>query len=122
MLLDSVLNERAKPLEIKQRVSGVDGLTILDDSSIQNLDNFAKDVLMGLKAEKKFLSPKYFYDQTGSELFVQITQTDEYYPTRTEKSILNHNTAEIVEKCNQVDWLVELGSGSSEKTDTILLT
>ena len=120
MLLDSVLIESAKPLEIKQRVSDVDGLTILDDSSNQNLDNFAHDILMGLKSEKKYLSPKYFYDQIGSELFVQITQTDEYYPTRTEKSILNQYSASIVDTCDNVNWLVELGSGSSEKTDTLL--
>jgi dimethylhistidine N-methyltransferase len=120
MLLDSVLIEKAKPLEIKQRMSDIDGLTILDDSSNQNLDNFAHDVLMGLKSEKKYLSPKYFYDQIGSELFVQITQTDEYYPTRTEKSILNQYSASIVDKCDNVKWLVELGSGSSEKTDTLL--
>jgi len=120
MLLDSVLIERAKPLEIKQRLSNVDGLTILDDSTKQNLNNFSQDVLTGLNADKKFLSPKYFYDQRGSELFVQITQTAEYYPTRTEKSILNHYSSSIVERCENVNWLVELGSGSSEKTDSIL--
>jgi dimethylhistidine N-methyltransferase len=120
MLLNSVLIEKAKPLDITLKTSDGNRLTILGDSSNHSLDNFAQDVLAGLKAEKKFLSPKYFYDQTGSELFVQITQTEEYYPTRTEKSILNHYSAQIVDKCDKVNWLVELGSGISEKTDSLL--
>jgi dimethylhistidine N-methyltransferase len=120
MLPDSIIIEKAKPLKITQRIGDTDGLMILDDSSNQNYDNFARDVLEGLKAEQKFLSPKYFYDRKGSELFVKITQTDDYYPTRTEESILNHYSPEIVEECNQVNRLVELGSGSSEKTDIIL--
>jgi dimethylhistidine N-methyltransferase len=120
MSLSPILIENAKSLEITSRVSGVNRLTILDDSKNHNLDCFAHDVLIGLTAERKFLSPKYFYDQIGSKLFVQITQTDEYYPTRTEKSIFHANSASIVDKCENVNWLVELGSGSSEKTDSLL--
>lgn len=120
MQFNSLLIETADTLEITQRASNVDGLTILDDSTIQNSDNFAQDVFVGLKSEQKTLSPKYFYDQIGSELFVKITQTEEYYPTRTEKSILKQYSAAIVDECDGVDWLVELGSGSSEKTDTLL--
>ena len=106
MMLDSLLIENAKPLEITLRESDVNGLTILDDSINQNLDNFAQDVLTGLKADKKFLSPKYFYDQIGSKLFVKITKTDEYYPTRTEQSILNHYSGSIVDTCDDVNCLV----------------
>ena len=120
MLLNSLIIENAKPLDITLRKSDVTGLTILDDSTNQNLDNFAQDVLDGLKSEQKTLSPKYFYDQIGSDLFVKITKTDEYYPTRTEQSILNHYSASIVDTCDDVNWLVELGSGSSEKTDSLL--
>ena len=120
MLLNTSLIENAKPLEITLRTSDVKRLTILDDAKSKNLNNFAQDVCKGLMAEKKYLSPKYFYDQTGSELFVKITQTEEYYLTQTEKAILNHYSASIVDKCKQVNLLVELGSGSSEKTDSLL--
>ena len=99
----------------------MDNLTLFDAySPIQNLDNFAEDVLSGLQADKKFLPPKYFYDQKGSELFVQITQTEEYYPTRTERFILNQFSQDIVSKCKNVEQLIELGSGTSEKTDILL--
>ena len=117
---ESVIIKNAKPLDITLRKSDVTGLTILDDSTNQNLDNFAQHVLDGLKSEQKTLSPKYFYDQIGSDLFVKITKTDEYYPTRTEQSILNHYSDSIVDTCDDVNWLVELGSGSSEKTDSLL--
>ena len=120
-MIDSVLVESVKPSQIKKIASGIDSLTLLDVySPIQNLDNFAKDVLLGLKADKKFLSPKYFYDQKGSELFVQITKTDEYYPTRTEREIINQFSPDIIKKCENVEQLIELGSGNSEKTDILL--
>ena len=120
-MIDSVLIEKVKPSHTKKITSGMDNLTLFDAySPIQNLDNFAEDVLSGLQADKKFLPPKYFYDQKGSELFVQITQTEEYYPTRTERFILNQFSQDIVSKCKNVEQLIELGSGTSEKTDILL--
>jgi dimethylhistidine N-methyltransferase len=115
-----MLIEHAKPLDMSLRTVGSNGLTILGDSLNHNINSFAEDVLTGLKSDKKYLSPKYFYDTAGSELFVRITQTEEYYPTRTEQSILNHYSPEIVNTCTEVNWLVELGSGSCEKTDALL--
>ena len=56
---------------------------------------FARDVIAGLSQQPKRLSPKYFYDATGSELFEQITRLPEYYPTRTELGILRDCGPEI---------------------------
>jgi len=84
------------------------------------LEEFARDVRDGLHSEPKFLLAKYFYDEAGSKLFEQITDLPEYYPTRTEASILRENASEIRDALDGDISLVELGSGSSTKT-TILL-
>jgi dimethylhistidine N-methyltransferase len=77
---------------------------------------FAQDVLEGLAQQKKTLPCKWFYDQRGSELFEQITKTPEYYPTRIETGILLRLTDELPALCGEVETVVELGSGSSNKT------
>lgn len=77
------------------------------------------DVRTGLAATPKWLPPKWFYDATGSALFERITRLPEYYPTRAEHEILRQRSAEIAE-VTEVDTLVELGSGSSEKTRLLL--
>lgn len=81
---------------------------------------FARDVIRGLATQPKYLLAKYFYDETGSELFEQITEQPEYYPTRTEAHILRTFAADIRRAMEGDLCLVELGSGSSNKT-TILL-
>lgn len=73
------------------------------------------DVLRGLTSEPKWLPPKYFYDDRGSELFDEITRLPEYYPTNAERSLLHAYAGEIAEAA-EADCLLELGSGSSEKT------
>ncbi|GKQ39692.1 L-histidine N(alpha)-methyltransferase [Streptomyces sp. A012304] len=73
------------------------------------------DVLHGLTATPKTLPPKWFYDAHGSELFERITELPEYYPTRAEREILLDRAAEIA-AASGARTLVELGSGSSEKT------
>ncbi|MEV3903131.1 L-histidine N(alpha)-methyltransferase [Mycobacterium sp. NPDC050551] len=78
-----------------------------------------RDVLAGLTATPKSLPPKWFYDSVGSELFDEITRLPEYYPTRTEAGILRERAAEIV-AASGADTLVELGSGTSEKTRMLL--
>lgn len=77
------------------------------------------DVATGLTADPKWLPPKWFYDARGSELFEDITRLPEYYPTRTERAILAERAAEIARTTN-AKTLVELGSGSSEKTRLLL--
>jgi L-histidine N-alpha-methyltransferase len=79
----------------------------------------ANDVLDGLTRPFKELPPKHFYDARGSELFEQICELPEYYPTRTERWILKRNAAQIVhETC--AGELVELGSGSATKARILL--
>ncbi len=80
----------------------------------------ARDVRAGLSGEFKELAPKYFYDERGSQLFEQITELDEYYPTRAERSILAKRAAEIVATAAEPRTLVELGSGSAAKTRHLL--
>jgi L-histidine Nalpha-methyltransferase len=78
-----------------------------------------RDVLDGLRGSPKSLPPKWFYDSVGSDLFDQITRLPEYYPTRAEAEILRARSADIAVATN-ADTLVELGSGTSEKTRTLL--
>ncbi|WP_369230988.1 L-histidine N(alpha)-methyltransferase [Streptomyces sp. R21] len=77
------------------------------------------DVLHGLTGTPKTLPPKWFYDAHGSELFDKITELPEYYPTRAEREILIARAAEIA-AATGARTLVELGSGSSEKTRHLL--
>jgi L-histidine Nalpha-methyltransferase len=86
------------------------------DSAYQALRH---DVLDGLRSSPKSLPPKWFYDSVGSDLFDQITRLPEYYPTRAEAEILHARSAEIA-SVTAADTLVELGSGTSEKTRTLL--
>jgi L-histidine N-alpha-methyltransferase len=77
------------------------------------------DARAGLTAAPKTLPPKYFYDARGSDLFEQITRLPEYYPTRTEHALLSRYADEIACAAD-AEVLLELGSGSSEKTRTLL--
>jgi L-histidine N-alpha-methyltransferase len=86
------------------------------DSAAQAL---RRDVLDGLSRTPKTLPPKWFYDAVGSDLFDQITRLPEYYPTRTEAQILRDRSREIA-TVSGADTLVELGSGTSEKTRMLL--
>src|SRR6266496_4802000 len=77
------------------------------------------DVRTGLTAVPKTLPPKWFYDERGSELFDAITRLPEYYPTRAERAILTEHASTIAAR-TRADTLVELGSGTSEKTRLLL--
>ena len=78
------------------------------------------EVLAGLALPQKQLSPKYFYDATGSRLFDAICELPEYYPTRTEIGILRRHGAEMAEQLGREALLIELGSGSSLKIRVLL--
>jgi L-histidine N-alpha-methyltransferase len=77
------------------------------------------DVRAGLTGTPKSLPPKWFYDKLGSDLFEQITQLPEYYPTRSEQEILDRRAGEIA-AATRAETLVELGSGSSRKTRLLI--
>ena len=82
--------------------------------------SFSEEILHGLKKNMKSISPKFFYDKKGSELFDQICLLSEYYPTKTEISILKEIQSELSSYLDDSFRLVELGSGSSIKTRLIL--
>jgi L-histidine N-alpha-methyltransferase len=77
------------------------------------------DARAGLTSEPKVLPPKWFYDDEGCRLFDEITRLPEYYPTRTERAILAERAADVATRTS-ADTLVELGSGTSEKTRLLL--
>ena len=77
------------------------------------------DAERGLRSTPKDIPPKWFYDDRGSQLFDDITRLPEYYPTRCERAILVERAAEIA-AVTRADTLVELGSGTSDKTRILL--
>ena len=78
------------------------------------------EIVDGLSAAQKQISPKYFYDERGSQLFDEITRLPEYYLTNTELGIMRDNIAEMVELVGKQASLIEFGSGSSLKTRILL--
>jgi dimethylhistidine N-methyltransferase len=110
----NLLTETIMPVTAK-KVSNV----LFEDQQPAPDDNRA-ELIEGLSRKQKKINPKYFYDEQGSELFEQITQQNEYYPTRTEKSILSTHASEIASYCGEDCILIEPGSGSSEKVRLLL--
>jgi len=78
------------------------------------------EIIDGLRQDEKMISPKYFYDERGSQLFEEITALPEYYPTETELGILRDNVDEIARLVGPQASLIEFGSGSSLKTRVLL--
>lgn len=78
------------------------------------------EIIAGLRQPEKMISPKYLYDERGSQLFDTITQLPEYYPTETEFGIMRDNIAEITALVGEQASLIEFGSGSSRKTRVLL--
>ena len=82
--------------------------------------DFAEDVVAGLSARPKRLSPKYFYDELGAQLFEEITRLPEYYPTRCELAILERHATEMAAFIPPDAALIEFGSGSTRKARMLL--
>ena len=78
------------------------------------------EIIDGLQKPEKMISPKYFYDERGSQLFDDITHLPEYYPTETELGIMRSNVEEIAQLIGKQASLIEFGSGSSRKTPVLL--
>lgn len=83
-------------------------------------DSEISEIVDGLSAAQKQISPKYFYDERGSQLFDEITRLPEYYLTNTELGIMRDNIAEIDALVGKQASLIEFGSGSSLKTRILL--
>jgi L-histidine Nalpha-methyltransferase len=86
----------------------------------RDLDDFAAAVLAGFARRPRSIPCRFFYDARGSELFEEITKLDEYYPTRTETTLLEAHRAEIAALVGPGRVVVEFGSGSSRKTSLLL--
>ncbi|HBB36228.1 MAG TPA: L-histidine N(alpha)-methyltransferase [Cyanobacteria bacterium UBA8803] len=86
------------------------------------LSSFREEILQGLAQSQKAIAPKFFYDKRGSELFDQICELEEYYPTRTEIHLLKTYCGEIAELVGPQGLLIEYGSGSSYKVRILLDT
>jgi L-histidine N-alpha-methyltransferase len=82
-------------------------------------DSLRWELIHGLLAPQKYISSKFFYDDYGSRLFEWITQLPEYYPTRTEKSIIQNNANELFAQLSHIN-LIELGSGDCSKISLVL--
>jgi dimethylhistidine N-methyltransferase len=78
------------------------------------------EIIDGLSQSEKMISPKYFYDERGSQLFDEITRLPEYYPTETELGIMRAHVDEIASLVGKHASLIEFGSGSSLKTRVLL--
>lgn len=89
--------------------------TVFDQSTL-----LKKELLDGLTAKNKFINPKFFYDEQGSQLFEKIMQLPEYYPTRTEKLLLKKHHDEIALAIGKNKVLIEPGAGNCEKVQYIL--
>ncbi len=88
-------------------------------SDTDYIENLRADIREGFSARPYEIPPRWFYDDRGSQLFDQITRLPEYYPTRTERSILQQYAGEIA-RVTQPTVFVELGSGTSEKTRLLI--
>jgi L-histidine N-alpha-methyltransferase len=97
-------------------ISDVQILNLLPDIGIEKA---REEIIAGLVARPKYVSPKFFYDKKGSELFEEITRLEEYYPTRTEKHILGSLFEHISMDFENLD-IVELGSGDASKIKLLL--
>jgi dimethylhistidine N-methyltransferase len=83
-------------------------------------DNFLEEVLAGLRQPVKRLPSKYFYDERGSQLFDDICELPEYYPTRTEMALLRDISADVAALVGEGATVIEFGSGSSTKIRILL--
>ena len=83
-------------------------------------ETFRNDVLAGLSRPRKTLPCKYLYDDHGARLFEEICELEEYYPTRTELSILQENITDIARLLGPCSNVVDLGSGNGVKSRLLL--
>lgn len=90
------------------------------DSAVQIKAETVREILAGMRLVPKRIQSKYFYNEKGSALFDAICELPEYYPTRTESSIMEAHAREMIEVIGSDSILVELGSGSSTKTRLLL--
>ena len=91
-------------------------MLVTADYRLSQPELFRQDVIAGLSKRRKSLPCRWLYDERGSELFEEITQLEEYYPTRVETEILRANAAEIAAFVGKGATLIEYGAGAGIKT------
>lgn len=96
-----------------------DQIDIINYLQTEDRTELIKEIFNGLRADQKHISSRFFYDQKGSQLFEKITELSEYYPTRTEKTILSHAAKNIISHHDYPD-IIELGSGDCSKVSILL--
>ena len=101
-------------------MTNFNGGAALANETAPTVDGDAQDILAGLSLQQKHVSPKYFYDERGSELFDQICELPEYYLTRTEVGIMKAHLPEMAELVGPLASVIEFGSGSSVKSRLLL--
>jgi dimethylhistidine N-methyltransferase len=95
-------------------------MMLATDYRVSQPELFRQDVIAGLSLHRKSLPCRWLYDERGSELFEQITQLEEYYPTRVETGILRSNAAEIAGFVGKGATLIEYGAGAGIKTEILI--
>jgi L-histidine N-alpha-methyltransferase len=95
-------------------------MMLATDYRLSQPELFRQDVIAGLSLHRKSLPCRWLYDERGSELFEQITQLEEYYPTRVETGILRSNAAEIAGFVGRGATLIEYGAGAGIKTEILI--
>lgn len=95
-------------------------MMLATDYRLSQPELFRQDVIAGLSMHRKSLPCRWLYDERGSELFEQITQLEEYYPTRVETGILRSNAAEIAGFVGKGATLIEYGAGAGIKTEILI--
>lgn len=100
---------------LRDNLTEADSLTCYTVEPCIDIPSLEEDVRDGLLDTPRSLPPKYFYDERGSELFDEICNTEEYYPTRTEEALLSVHAEDII-SATLADEIIELGSGTSRKT------
>lgn len=108
MIMEAMEHKTVKTCEVE----------ILDFLPQRDLSKVREEIIEGLNAKQKSISPKFFYDKKGSELFEKITRLEEYYPSRCEKEILSSVVAKLDLNFNGVE-IVELGSGDATKISSV---
>ena len=103
-----------------QRITIQENLEYFKSNNIKNQKTFAEEIALSLKHQPRAISPKYFYDNLGSELFDRICNLPEYYPYNCESSILKKIAKNLTPHLTSNVRLVELGSGSSTKTRLLI--
>jgi len=103
-----------------QRITIQENLEYFKSNNVKNQKTFAEEIALSLKHEPKVISPKYFYDNIGSELFDRICRLPEYYPYNCESLILKKIAKNLIPHLTSDVRLVELGSGSSTKTRLLI--